>query len=388
MESTSTTKWFRVFGQCARCGQFMKTKCMILCQQCNEAKYCSRQCQEEDEDHHKEMCNFATPIPPIKTGQEKSVTNISAESRTSVNSNTGTKSALGTHFQQMVTERAQPLSQSGNILKRDECKGSTGSGISTKSEILSEVKPNSQPNKKKFSDFYHDSDEENSNKDSGQEELAASGINSEKSQADSNGKPKFLLACSKCGKESFDLLFCARCHFTPYCSKDCQRQHYPEHKNLCRRSELFKKLLTFLKEEEHPKRLQSYGLPHSRPISPLLVTMFDEYLGCVTVAPTPRPIITVQIAGLYAHLFRPAVVVEDVVGQQTHIIFHDEVKTMGYISIKHKDKPAETKLCELVHCLKPGNFMVLMDAFWHHFMDGTMGIRVDDLETVHFVHMD
>lgn len=76
------------------------------------------------------------------------------------------------------------------------------------------------------------------------------------------------------------------------------------------------------------------------------------------------------------------------VGHQTHVIFHDEDKKMGHISIIPKGKPAVTKLCELAQCLKPGNFMVLMDAFWHHFMDGTMGIRVDDLDTVQFIHMD
>lgn len=40
--------------------------------------------------------------------------------------------------------------------------------------------------------------------------------------------------CSNCGKDG-SLRPCSRCHIVRYCSKDCQRQHWREHRRDCRR---------------------------------------------------------------------------------------------------------------------------------------------------------
>ncbi len=38
--------------------------------------------------------------------------------------------------------------------------------------------------------------------------------------------------CAKCGKEA-KLAKCARCRVVSYCSKECQQQHWPQHKPAC-----------------------------------------------------------------------------------------------------------------------------------------------------------
>lgn len=48
---------------------------------------------------------------------------------------------------------------------------------------------------------------------------------------------KSSLPCSECKKGGKDvtLMQCSRCKFSRYCSAECQRAHYPQHKNLCLR---------------------------------------------------------------------------------------------------------------------------------------------------------
>ena len=40
--------------------------------------------------------------------------------------------------------------------------------------------------------------------------------------------------CAACGIEERKLRRCARCRTVSYCSVDCQRQHWPEHKQRCK----------------------------------------------------------------------------------------------------------------------------------------------------------
>ncbi|KAH9847810.1 ankyrin [Lenzites betulinus] len=40
-------------------------------------------------------------------------------------------------------------------------------------------------------------------------------------------------ACVTCGKANGELKFCAKCHSTWYCSRECQKKHWPTHKRSC-----------------------------------------------------------------------------------------------------------------------------------------------------------
>jgi len=43
-----------------------------------------------------------------------------------------------------------------------------------------------------------------------------------------------VLACSNCGKHWTRLLICSVCKFARYCSKECQKENWKEHKKVCR----------------------------------------------------------------------------------------------------------------------------------------------------------
>lgn len=39
--------------------------------------------------------------------------------------------------------------------------------------------------------------------------------------------------CDNCKATGCKLMNCSRCHHAKYCSKECQRAHYPDHKTDC-----------------------------------------------------------------------------------------------------------------------------------------------------------
>ncbi|KAI9141644.1 hypothetical protein BKA69DRAFT_386027 [Paraphysoderma sedebokerense] len=48
-----------------------------------------------------------------------------------------------------------------------------------------------------------------------------------------------MIGCAKCGKPKCDngksLKSCSRCLMTMYCSRDCQKNHWREHKKDCKK---------------------------------------------------------------------------------------------------------------------------------------------------------
>ena len=42
-----------------------------------------------------------------------------------------------------------------------------------------------------------------------------------------------LFVCMHCGKDA-GLAKCSRCRLAAYCSKECQQQHWPQHKSACK----------------------------------------------------------------------------------------------------------------------------------------------------------
>jgi len=41
-------------------------------------------------------------------------------------------------------------------------------------------------------------------------------------------------SCGNCGKTDLKLLQCSRCFFQQYCGKECQKAHWPQHKQVCK----------------------------------------------------------------------------------------------------------------------------------------------------------
>ena len=48
--------------------------------------------------------------------------------------------------------------------------------------------------------------------------------------------PKMTLSCDAgCGNHSNKLLQCSGCHAVRYCDQTCQHNHWPQHKEACRK---------------------------------------------------------------------------------------------------------------------------------------------------------
>lgn len=72
-------------------------------------------------------------------------------------------------------------------------------------------------------------------------------------------------------------------------------------------------------------------------------------------------------------------------GETTQVLFYTDTpyynhKMPGIFSVS---VPIPLSLC-----IQPGNFILLLDAHWHYFLDGTRGIRIDDLCNIFFIFMD
>ena len=42
-----------------------------------------------------------------------------------------------------------------------------------------------------------------------------------------------MVVCQGCQREKSQAFYCSRCHSAAYCSKDCQRAAWPDHKQIC-----------------------------------------------------------------------------------------------------------------------------------------------------------
>ncbi|XP_059143810.1 uncharacterized protein LOC131931121 [Physella acuta] len=177
--------------------------------------------------------------------------------------------------------------------------------------------------------------------------------------------------CSSCDKVSTQLLTCSRCSCTYYCNRDCQIQDFQKHKEFCRRAGKFcdaHKEAVLLMERSFDQILSSFE------------QMPDEFESDYNTSST---ILMVQIVGSCNHPFRHAAEVMDVHGNTTNVFFYTPTNTYTrYIGLGPEGLVLNI---DLEFCLTPKNFMILFDPRWHLFLDGTVGIRIDDMESVFFI---
>ncbi|CAL1527844.1 unnamed protein product [Lymnaea stagnalis] len=192
-------------------------------------------------------------------------------------------------------------------------------------------------------------------------------------------EPPKLEQCHFCDKESYTMLKCSRCKWGRYCNRSCQKEDFPKHKEMCKWSEIFLKALQELPFVYLVAEYMQIGGPR---LSTRLGDLSNEFeylfLG------ERRPIL-LKILGPYFHLSRHGVVVMDQEGAKTHIMFYNQSNIYFHVS---NEMLGMGLPIHLKRCLKPGNFILLLNACWHGFLDGSVGIRVDDLQHVHFVFMD
>ncbi|CAG5118591.1 unnamed protein product [Candidula unifasciata] len=142
--------------------------------------------------------------------------------------------------------------------------------------------------------------------------------------------------CSFCGIEG-PVLKCSRCKIANYCDKNCQKADYKKHSNIC-----------------------------------------NMVLGS-------RCHVMVEIIDEHPHPFRFGAIVKDAMGQTTQVLFYTDTP---YYNHRMGGMFGWSVPIPLSRCIKPGNFLLILEAHWHHFLDGTRGIRVDDTDEVFFVFMD
>ncbi|BFZ00774.1 hypothetical protein BsWGS_03813 [Bradybaena similaris] len=176
--------------------------------------------------------------------------------------------------------------------------------------------------------------------------------------------------CSYCKKKGY-VLCCSRCKMSSYCDRECQKSHYPQHKEACRRKDRFNLVASKITHALKRPFIRKYGgFLCSQRLSDLPHESF--------YAEGARMVVMVEIVGPFFHPIRYGVVIRDVVGEESHIVFYNDKPDV------FKDKISKVEY-PLPVCLCAGNFIILLDTYFHDFLDGTEGIRIDCLSQLHFI---
>ncbi|XP_059161827.1 uncharacterized protein LOC131944942 [Physella acuta] len=327
------TNWFRVYSKCCRCGQVVTYKQVITCHQCKNVNYCSESCCQQHKDNHRTECD-AFNNPQTKNKAQAKNTADSAE-RVG-----GSPSCSDVCF--------YCQKESTNLLTCSQCK------------------------KAKYC-----------NRDCQKRHFKAHKIICLSTDEKEEGSFPFDLTCCFC-KGDKNVVICSRCKVS-FCESQACLMHHNDVEMYLTKFMMVKSLVT----GETLKRMEKIGFPSLNMLSPLLSDLVDEYSGVPA-----RVAICLEIVGPFFHIFRPSVIVRDLVGQATHIIFHDKdilaYMTSGssHMTSASNLQPSTMRRVPIGICLKPGNMIILLGATWHHFMDGTLGIRVDSYETVQFFSID
>ncbi|CAL1527848.1 unnamed protein product [Lymnaea stagnalis] len=337
------THYFKALKTCSGCNKTFKSKDGVLCVRCNCADYCSKLCCQSDRKNHELDCEHHIFIQSTEN--------------------------FHTSYKELNQVKPNHLVYKFSI-----------------------EKPNPQPSHKAKNDK---GGPKPTGKQSAQKKSdVQSKLQKEGTAVTALGNPvafhelddRFVIKeCCYCRKTDMKLLMCSRCQYAKYCTKDCQAKHFPTHKSQCKQIGMFNRArMMLLTDPLAAKRLVTYGLTQAT-LTPQLKDMqtLEEYQR------KDRAVqgFYLKIVGRYEHMWHLAIIVEDFNGKRTHVIFHVDEKLKGHITGYPTTGSSPKTFIPLCDCLEPNNFLVLMDSHWHQFLDNTRGIRIDDLDTVHFIHM-
>ncbi|GFN75724.1 hypothetical protein PoB_000223000 [Plakobranchus ocellatus] len=183
--------------------------------------------------------------------------------------------------------------------------------------------------------------------------------------------------CKFCKKKSSEgFRRCSRCLAVSYCDRDCQKVDFNNHKLFCRRCERY----DIARARVYPAVPIFCSLRHGGDFSVLLREMpleFQYDLGDTLCN------VLLEFLGQIFHICRYACLVRDLSGQTTKIVFHDPSNLYCHPVFGEPSAPPR----DLASCLKPGHFLLLVGVHWRIFMDGSVGIRVNDLNSMYIIDM-
>lgn len=200
--------------------------------------------------------------------------------------------------------------------------------------------------------------------------------------------------CSVCGKDAEKK--CSRCKNVSYCSKQCQANDWNRHKQVCRKQQ------NDNEKQETPSFNQWFS-----PFSPfqqffygenlsLTATTteekFDKAILCARLRFPSRKIISSidEIPSEY-YLFVPhtldvlvtfipryhhyrdrhCIYIQDKAGDETYVAFYLDYNN-PFPFFNWRD-------------VRPGRFIAIIDPCIHYFMDGSVGLRIEDPSQVSFI---
>ncbi|XP_021369225.1 uncharacterized protein LOC110460574 isoform X2 [Mizuhopecten yessoensis] len=211
--------------------------------------------------------------------------------------------------------------------------------------------------------------------------------------------------CLVCGEASETVKTCARCKKVDYCSKKCQRQDWKSHKLQCydpeedvyesiptdgnRREETFASESAKSRGAYDRRRLlpKMPNLSHRSYVKPgALDTVksltWKVFPGCTIldfIREIPHELLGMRprgtsrvavgfISRYHRNVLRHCIYLQDKVRDEVYVAFY----------LNHDEPRPYFRWSDVV----PGRYLCIADPYIHQFLDGSVGIRVDDPSTV------
>ncbi|XP_076435618.1 uncharacterized protein LOC143275422 [Babylonia areolata] len=212
--------------------------------------------------------------------------------------------------------------------------------------------------------------------------------------------------CQKCGIQRLEMKKCGSCQQVTYCSRDCQRADWKTHRDTCRKTPAEDAETTERKELARPRR-QSDGEPeeavttraesavallssavsrmqvgppeslsweearsraqHLYPLHRIIDRVWALKKDCGGPVGKESVVALLKIRGRYPHFCRIGRCLEDVEGTPSFVLFHTPPNTLPHFRYEQ---------------LQDGNFLCYKHAFLHFFLDGTVGLKIEEARDV------
>ncbi|KAL3848317.1 hypothetical protein ACJMK2_019185 [Sinanodonta woodiana] len=390
-------------SRCSFCGKKGSVK---ACNGCHQVAYCSKKCRKKGwAKGHRESCKSGQQpkqsTPSVSEGYTIPKGHPAAESRTF----RGTE--LPVHLSKLDINYVQATSgEEDSEIDSDETTGHVEATILKDSigKVESTISRNSVGNAETTRSMECELNKqllENSN---------TTNFNEEKKQADKDGEKDICFVCNS--RQSVKV--CSRCKGIAYCSKTCQKRDWGRHKQDCITVEGNIETKEYKKQQAQSRSSRAdgigpgpgvfnpfdffpFGFPGLHPGMPMdasskatpntpfsvvntmvkgmypLKQIIDDFNNLPgeffgrRPPPTNR-ILLAFVTAFHPYIMRHGIIIRDKKGEETHVLFYlDHDNPLPFFSWND---------------IRPGFYICFEEAFFHAFIDGTVGLRIEDASTV------